>query len=310
MDLNDANDANNFFQRNTISGRWEEKSQSADELGQLTPDMNWKQVIVGRSMTPATRRGTVVQSDGFTLRIQYPDGTQSVEVAADVQRVDESTSALEELQADSEAIEAIADKLPDVSLARLEDVSWTHLKINEGSGAAIRTGAYSALFTARKDGFTNTELDAQLDGEFACPSIIEVEGAVGYRARTAAQDAMLALSARHLVGQMPGWTQEAYDHLTRPWSNDITLAHPDDEVEPESWELLPVPSASLKRTFDNDLQKLNEVIEKKGALIIVEGPGEAPWRGVDEAKLGPKLTEMYQRLQQFGYAQGLIGDVL
>jgi nucleotide-binding universal stress UspA family protein len=41
---------------------------------------------------------------------------------------------------------------------------------------------------------------------------------------------ILALAARDLIGQAPGWTRAAYDLLTRPWSAAFGPAHPDDPV--------------------------------------------------------------------------------
>ena len=44
-----------------------------------------------------------------------------------------------------------------------------------------------------------------------------------------------ALNARHLIGAQHGWTQEAYDTITRPWRSVIGPIHPDDEAIPASW---------------------------------------------------------------------------
>jgi hypothetical protein len=41
---------------------------------------------------------------------------------------------------------------------------------------------------------------------------------------------ILALAARDLIGQAPGWTRDAYAMLTRPWSEAFGPAHPDDAV--------------------------------------------------------------------------------
>jgi hypothetical protein len=41
---------------------------------------------------------------------------------------------------------------------------------------------------------------------------------------------VLALAARDLIGQAPGWTRDAYDLLTRPWSEAFGPAHPADAV--------------------------------------------------------------------------------
>ncbi|MEO3788530.1 hypothetical protein ABGB12_34835 [Actinocorallia sp. B10E7] len=38
----------------------------------------------------------------------------------------------------------------------------------------------------------------------------------------------LALAARHLIGQAPGWTQAEYDTLTRAWALALGPLHPAD----------------------------------------------------------------------------------
>jgi hypothetical protein len=47
-------------------------------------------------------------------------------------------------------------------------------------------------------------------------------------ALSAAHNASRAVAARHLIGQEPGWTQDAYDRLTAPWAAVVGPAHPDD----------------------------------------------------------------------------------
>jgi hypothetical protein len=41
---------------------------------------------------------------------------------------------------------------------------------------------------------------------------------------------VLALAARDLIGRAPGWTRDAYDLLTRPWSEAFGPVHPGDAV--------------------------------------------------------------------------------
>lgn len=44
--------------------------------------------------------------------------------------------------------------------------------------------------------------------------------------------AAIALAARHLIGRAPGWTQEAYDTLTRPWvAAGVGPLHPADGID-------------------------------------------------------------------------------
>jgi len=47
-------------------------------------------------------------------------------------------------------------------------------------------------------------------------------------ARCATRDAAWALLLRDLIGQHPGWDQDAYDLLTGPWRQTIGPIHPDD----------------------------------------------------------------------------------
>lgn len=48
-------------------------------------------------------------------------------------------------------------------------------------------------------------------------------------------DAVRALTCRHLIGEHDGWTQDIYDHLTRPWRLTVGTLHPDDAEFPNSW---------------------------------------------------------------------------
>ena len=47
----------------------------------------------------------------------------------------------------------------------------------------------------------------------------------------AARVAALGLLCRDLIGQHPGWDQDAYDRLTGPWRDVIGPIHPDDGDE-------------------------------------------------------------------------------
>ena len=47
-------------------------------------------------------------------------------------------------------------------------------------------------------------------------------------ARDAARGAARGLLLRDLIGQHPGWDQDAYDRLTGPWRSVIGPVHPDD----------------------------------------------------------------------------------
>ena len=85
-----------------------------------------------------------------------------------------------------------------------------------------------------------------------------------FRAASAVKDAAWALAHRHLVdddsvtrsvsnyGQYrDGWTQEAYDHMTRPFRTVIGSVHPDDELTPESWSKRPGKSFTAPKSWDS-----------------------------------------------------------
>ena len=60
-------------------------------------------------------------------------------------------------------------------------------------------------------------------------------------AADAARDAAAALLCRDLIGQAPGWDQDAYDLLTGPWRDVIGPIHPDDgdgDLSSGEWVLL------------------------------------------------------------------------
>jgi hypothetical protein len=56
-------------------------------------------------------------------------------------------------------------------------------------------------------------------------------GAMSGASWNAARDAAVALLCRDLIGQSPGWDQDAYNLLTGPWRDVIGPIHPDDGDE-------------------------------------------------------------------------------
>lgn len=56
-------------------------------------------------------------------------------------------------------------------------------------------------------------------------------------ANAIAQRTAAALYFRDRIGDDPNWTQEAYDHITRPYREAVGPIHPDDEQTPASWAL-------------------------------------------------------------------------
>ena len=57
---------------------------------------------------------------------------------------------------------------------------------------------------------------------------VAAQDATWVAVRVAVQDAALGLLCRDLIGQHPGWDQDAYDRLTGPWRQVIGPIHPDD----------------------------------------------------------------------------------
>jgi len=79
-------------------------------------------------------------------------------------------------------------------------------------------------------------LDAARDAAWVAAVALDVARATAWdaaldAARGAAGDAAGALLLRDLIGQAPGWDQDAYDLLTGPWRQVIGPVHPDDHPE-------------------------------------------------------------------------------
>ena len=54
-------------------------------------------------------------------------------------------------------------------------------------------------------------------------------------ANAIAQRTAAAVYFRDRIGENDAWTQEAYDHMTRPYREAIGPVHPEDEEKPASW---------------------------------------------------------------------------
>ena len=85
------------------------------------------------------------------------------------------------------------------------DAAWAAARVAawDAARAAARDAAWDAAWAAARDAAWGTAWDA---------------------ARVAAR----ALLLRDLIGQTPGWDQDAYDLLTGPWRQVIGPIHPDD----------------------------------------------------------------------------------
>ena len=81
-------------------------------------------------------------------------------------------------------------------------------------GAAWGDAAWDAALDAARVAALDAALDAAWDFAWV-----------------AARDAALGLLCRDLIGQHPGWDQDAYDLLTGPWRDVIGPIHPDDGDE-------------------------------------------------------------------------------
>jgi len=96
------------------------------------------------------------------------------------------------------------------------DAAWDAARI------AVRVAAQDTAWVAARDA-------ARVSDRVAA----RVSDRVAARAsaRDAARDAALGLLCRDLIGQHPGWDQDAYDLLTGPWRDVIGPIHPDDGDE-------------------------------------------------------------------------------
>ena len=282
------------------AGRFTDKDQSAPETSLTVVD---QLANVGDLVDVGDRRGQVTEITNGTYLVVYPNGDQSLETkrtATVHTAVADTISTLAVVV----AIGRIRDRAATLTDQQVEDLVWTNAQTNVGAWGDLRHNAEVALIDATIFGHRDQWLDehaatvddltVQQRQQLTDPHIA---------ARTIAGRTAEAVAARHLIGQVDGWTQDGYDHLTRPWRENIGPAHPDDEARPASWDLRPAPSAGLRRAFRDDLAKINAVIIERGALIVDEEDG---WTGVDEEKLGPELSRTYSGLQQYGYANGLL----
>jgi hypothetical protein len=85
---------------------------------------------------------------------------------------------------------------------------------------------------AARDATLGTTWDAAWDATRVAARVAAWDTALYAAAGDAARDAALGaawgLLLRDLIGQYPGWDQDAYDLLTGPWRQVIGPIHPDD----------------------------------------------------------------------------------
>jgi hypothetical protein len=283
-------------------GSFTDKAQSAPE----TNLVKQRDAVAGERVLVADRFGLVAGVDGETYRVRYANGDQSLETAETAELVELDPSELIEKEATRDIILALKPALMNLDETSIYDVAWTSRKINEGAWGDSRQAAYAAYRELSNEGLSDPWLveDADEIGSVwherrhSMPSI-------EHQAVHAARDAAWAVAARHLIGRTPGWTQDAYDHLTRPWRANVGELHPEDAPINESREVARFKlssSPSLQRVFDRDLAKLNGTIARAGAIVYDDGKAV----GVDEEKIPADIASAYSKLQQFGYANGLI----
>jgi len=92
---------------------------------------------------------------------------------------------------------------------------------------AVRDAAQDATWVATWDAARDA---ARVAARVAARDALRVaaQDATWVAVRVAVQDAALGLLCRDLIGQHPGWDQDAYDRLTGPWRDVIGPIHPDD----------------------------------------------------------------------------------
>jgi hypothetical protein len=62
------------------------------------------------------------------------------------------------------------------------------------------------------------------------------------------------------------------------------------------------PSTASQAVFDADLARIGGAIERSGAVVTLSDG----WQGIDPERCPPALLSAYQRLLQYGYANGLM----
>lgn len=281
----------------TTDGTFAIKGQTAPET-----ELTRHGLSAGMRVTVDLRAGTVTRVDGDTCVIEYPNGDQALEDEKDVEPVDEPDEVRGDRQVAAQAIVGIRKSLRE-GQEKFGDLAWVQRAINDGAWSDLRDTAVVGLIDTGANGYRDVWLDEHAaeinDLSIAERRALEPDAAKAFDiAETTAE----AVSARHLIGSVDGWTQEAYDHLTRPWRVTYGSIHPDDEVSPESWGKRSIPTLAARQVFLNDLEKINAEIRGRDALIHFEDGFD----GIDEEKLGPDLSRAYSNLTSYGYANSLL----
>lgn len=282
-----------------VAGTFAVKVQTAPETSLRKPAFT-----AGERVLAVDRLGTVDLVVGDTLTVRHPNGDLALYSTRQVSALDETDEVSLRRTEIAAAISEIRDFLPTLPDQVAEDLSWTERSINNGAWGDLRNEAQVALIDAKIFGKTDPWLDDVTDTiddiSAESRSILSNERHV---ARAIASQTAQALASRHLIGEVDGWSQDGYDHLTRAWRECVGSVHPDDETSPASWAKRPAVTATGRRQFFADLQRINDVIDERDALVFDDDESRV---GVDEEKLGPELSSAYTKLQQYGYANGLV----
>ncbi|WP_022894588.1 hypothetical protein [Agromyces subbeticus] len=149
-----------------------------------------------------------------------------------------------------------------VTAEHLGKLIETHRGINAGAWGDLNEGARRELWVSIGDQAAVDASERGLDSsdlDLARPldAILDARsdelrqenlGAVRTDAVLILLEAGKAVANRHLVGdpRFPRWTQEAYEHMVRPYQVVFGTVHPADSQRPSSWEKRPVLLASAK----------------------------------------------------------------
>jgi hypothetical protein len=197
--------------------------------------------------------GTVKSTDNGTHMIELDNGSLTLASSRDL-----GLHAGRKPRTGIEAIRSVDAQLEAHSPADDTAVATVLREINEGGFADIR---HVALFDIRlieqneaalagNRGIDSSDweavnpqrhaVDTMGDRAFLRDGYDVSDDA--HTASGAANDAGLALAYRPYIGtaRFPGWTQEAYDHMVRPWATVHGPVHSDDDAQPKSWQKRPL----------------------------------------------------------------------
>jgi hypothetical protein len=108
-----------------------------------------------------------------------------------------------------------------------DEVSRLNAAWDAARGTARGT-TWDAAWDATRVAARVAAWDAAWDATRVAARVAAWDAALYAAARDAALGAAWGLLLRDLIGQHPGWDQDAYDLLTGPWRDAIGPIHPDD----------------------------------------------------------------------------------